>query len=395
MFFPVYLIRDFGAPGWLAFAIPNVIGAASVGPVMAQPGRTGGAAGLMQRHARMMRAFSFVTVLFHVSFLSWLMAIVLGSEAVGGQGYMGPGFAMLALWLAMLAAAAPWRWLIGLGGPLVLAGSMAFAWLAWRGGALQPPRPSSMGNFGISSLLMASPALAFGFLFCPYLDMTLLRMRRDDAGLSRREGTSAFMLGFLVIFPALIGFTMLYAESLLHQRLSWWILGHIVLQSVFTMGLHWKALLESGAADPSGQEPSTNPRLGGASSDGRSSGRVALIATALLLALCTGALPYLGSLRPGYGMHRLSYELFLSAYALPFAAYVWIVMLGEAGQGGAGTEAEEAARRRRRKVWAVSCIAAAPILLFGYVLQHWWAVPIGVAIPAAGVIPLTARRAGR
>ncbi len=75
MFLPVLLVRDFGVWGFIAFAVPNVVGAAAVGFfTYRQPaGDT-----LLDRHRPIMAAFSVVTIAFHVFFAAWMIRLLLG-----------------------------------------------------------------------------------------------------------------------------------------------------------------------------------------------------------------------------------------------------------------------------------------------------------------------------
>ena len=63
MYLPVLLIRDFGWAGWLAFAVPNVLGAAAMGWILRSPAAAMRLAG---EHPQAVRLFSTVTVSFQV-----------------------------------------------------------------------------------------------------------------------------------------------------------------------------------------------------------------------------------------------------------------------------------------------------------------------------------------
>src|SRR5438874_1635576 len=68
MFLPVLLVRDFGVWGWVAFAIPNVLGAAAVGWIY----RSGEQSRqTLQSHAMAVTAFSVVTATFQIFFAMW------------------------------------------------------------------------------------------------------------------------------------------------------------------------------------------------------------------------------------------------------------------------------------------------------------------------------------
>jgi len=87
-----------------------------------------------------------------------------------------------------------------------------------------------------------------------------------------------------------------------------------------------------------------------------------------------------GAAIPG-AWFRTGYELFLSLYALPFPAYVWIVCLGWG-------------MPFRRRLWtlAVAVALAAPFFVVGALLKHWLWLPVGVGVVLAA--PLVARLTG-
>src|SRR4051794_2579723 len=68
MFLPVLLVRDFGILGYLAFFVPNVLGAATMGWVVRGPDMAGR---MVRAHAPAMRAFSLVTIAFQAYFAAW------------------------------------------------------------------------------------------------------------------------------------------------------------------------------------------------------------------------------------------------------------------------------------------------------------------------------------
>src|SRR5437764_7722716 len=70
MFLPVLLVRDYGVWGWVAFAVPNVLGAAAVGwtyRTAAHSEKT------VAAHFPAMWLFSFVTAAFQIFFAWWLL----------------------------------------------------------------------------------------------------------------------------------------------------------------------------------------------------------------------------------------------------------------------------------------------------------------------------------
>src|SRR5215813_659097 len=74
MFLPVLLVRDYGVAGWIAFAVPNVVGAAAMGWTLRDSAASRRVA---QEHRTAARWFSLVTIAFQIFFAAWLVRRVL------------------------------------------------------------------------------------------------------------------------------------------------------------------------------------------------------------------------------------------------------------------------------------------------------------------------------
>lgn len=354
MYFPVFLIHDFGWPGWVAFAIPNVIGAAAMGAVLRRPGASDR---LVDEHSRAMWWFSAITVAFHVSVLSWLLTLIASSFLGAQMTFIGPVAASVLTAVAIMLARTPYRRMRN-AAPVIWIISLLAVWLAWRttnGAALAWPPMD--GAYPLRDLGFATPALVLGFALCPYLDLTFHRVRRETPG---NAGVHAFMLGFGVFFLAMITLSLFYAGPILNKLFSLWLLVHIGLQSVYTMALHLGEMTRTGhrASDSRHQsEPgtrTTNPQ------------RVLspVLIALIFVALCTAILPLIDT-----RWTRTSYEVFMSFYAIVFPAYAWIVMIPRG-----------LAKRSRLITFGASVITAMPFMWFGWTQQHWVLVPIAVAI---------------
>ena len=75
MLLPVLLVRELGVIGWIVFAIPNVIGAAAMGWVLRDPDSS---RRIVEAHGPACRAFSAVTIAFHVFFVLWFVPRLVG-----------------------------------------------------------------------------------------------------------------------------------------------------------------------------------------------------------------------------------------------------------------------------------------------------------------------------
>jgi hypothetical protein len=358
MFFPVYLIRDYGWPGWLAFALPNILGAAAMG-VLA--GRA--SSDFERRFARALQTFSLVTIAFHAAFLSWFLAAVCADLPMIRQGFLGPIITLVILALAWAVSRLAFPRLIALG-VLAWCCSMFFTFWASRTSSTIT-LPPAHGSRPITDLFAAVPALMLGFFACPWLDLTFWRIRRVTPGAT---GSAAFVLGFGVFFLAMIGFTFFYAGALARGDYSYYIVAHIATQSLFTLAVHLRCRADSLAGDPIGNSPRAVPL-----------DRALLITLALML--CLGAIPWLPPPRADYPLTRLVYELFMSFYGFLFPAFAWIVMLPRSR----GTLAE------RHRTFFLAILIAGPMFALGYLMQ--WALWLLPAVGAVLMAPLAARSA--
>lgn len=362
---PVYLCREFGWPGWAAFLVPNCIGAAAVGVIV--QGRAGSLA--MERdHPAALRWFSIVTIAFHAWFLGALLTQVvpLGSP---GDALAGAGAAAAFVLGAMLVGS----WWSSRAWNIAAVVTLALSMACWFGASQTGSTlrlPPDTGPGGLGGLAMAFPVIAIGFLLCPLMDLTFHRVCRE---MPRTSAAAAFIVAFGVVFPVLLGFSLLYAGGAIRGWLSYYVVAHIALQCTFTMGSHWRELRErwrSGAA------------ITGATPHRATPHKVAFAAALLALAGVGAWLATAGDLRPGYRLARLGYELFMSMYGLVFPAYVWIVMVRRG-----------VALRARIIACAAAVALASPLFWVGYIQQQYvWLLP-GVGIVLA--TPLVMRAASR
>ncbi|HRQ73286.1 MAG TPA: hypothetical protein PLU35_09690 [Phycisphaerales bacterium] len=337
MFLPVLLVRDYGLWGFVAFALPNVAGAAGMGWVLARPGQ---AERLRERHAVAVRAFSLVTIAFQCFFVGWLVQWAAPGPVVGA--------------VALAAAAAAFM-LRSVRGTLLLAilvwltsAACLVGYVVNAGASLPEPRPMPTG------LLWLAPVCAFGFALCPYLDPTFLRAA---AALDTRGRRAAFTIGFGLLFAAMIAFTLLYGATV--ERLGaaasgatlagTLVLIHVGVQIVFTVGAHVREL-------------ASVPALG--------RGRAAQALVAGIAAAMAAFSFNLGSpvvADAGMPVGEIVYRVFMAFYGLVFPAYVWICMIptrdGHAGLAGK-------AGRRKALAWAAAVGIAAPLFWMGFIERH-------------------------
>ncbi len=255
MFLPVLLVRDFGLLGWVAFAVPNVIGAAAVGWVMTSARAS---AAFTVRHATAVGVFSAVTIVLQTFTLTWLT-----TRLVGGSVGLPLGLAVSLLPLVArrvgpsLYRLAPWIWLASL-----LAGSVM-----WSVDALGLPAVGSLRMAELWPLLGLAAVCGLGFLTCPLLDVSLQSTRQ----MSGDRGKLVFGVGFGVMFLTMILLTLGYATVLPGLLIAEFTLRstagvaaiavtvHLALQVAFTNIAHLDALSKlADATERPGLQPGTS-----------------------------------------------------------------------------------------------------------------------------------------
>ncbi|MBX3359329.1 MAG: hypothetical protein KF745_12990 [Phycisphaeraceae bacterium] len=349
MFLPVLLIRDFGPLGFVVFAVPNVVGAAAMAWVLS---RQGASESLVARHRTSMRWFSIATIAFQF-FVTGV--VVATTDAVFGWGLGAAAVFAIAV-LAGWALRPPCVGVAALCISAVLAG--VYLLRGGPGGLFAGDLPAP--ELPRSHLLGLAAACGFGFLLCPYLDLTFHRARQS---LTAPAAKAAFAIGFGVLFLGAILLTAAYAGMWLGQ--SWSraalavVLAHLLVQTGATTGFHTRETAAAG-------------KVGGVGE---------MAALAAVLAAGAGWISTCPiSIAPGAAdlnaRFELVYRLFMSFYGLVFPAYVWICM--------AGSSAATKPLRRRLAWWVTGVAIAAPAFWIGFVERGtmWTLVGVAVAILA-------------
>ncbi len=355
MWLPVILLRDFGIWSFAAFAIPNVVGAAAMGVVLRKPGLS---EWITTEHKFAARTFSAVTIVFQLFFMLWLLG---GDSAKKGTW---PWYAVvLSGLLAFVAFHFGSRWIRQISLGVWVLSLLLLLW-SLRSESLSaqslPPPVLDPGE-----LLWLTPVLVLGFLLCPYLDLTFHRARQSLPG---RAGSAAFVIGFGVVFLAMIVGTLGYGLALLRDHASplptllpMLLAAHIVMQLAFTIRAHQS---DEKGRDQDPVTPLQWPRD---------------YSTSPLAAIAYSTLMLLGFLAVGFshkatyaGLNgaEIIYRGFMAFYGLVFPAYVWLCMLP------LGTT------RTPRRLWtfAAAVTLATPFYWMGFIEREtWWLVP-GVAI---------------
>lgn len=350
MFLPILLVRDFGLWGYVAFAVPNIIGAAGMGWVLRS--RTS-AQRILREHGDMTQVFSLVTVAFQLFFL---LSLSTPTPVRTFAAFPTWAFLLIAVGIGQLIVTRKGSFF----GMLVWAASAGLLVAAWSHHGLDFRDVASAGarEPGIAStdVLWLAPVCAFGFLLCPYLDMTFCRAR---ASMSQGQARAAFTLGFGVLFAAMILATLGYAltafmgwrdPGLVSQAVRTLLGLHIGLQLMFTVFVHIVELVA-----PARQQAMRR-----------------YFWPWIALVMAAGAGLALGTVEyRGISAWEVAYRLFMAFYGLAFPAYVWLCMIPPRGHGQTRTP-----RRATLKVYFGAITLASPFYWMGFIEREtWWLGP--------------------
>jgi len=364
MFLPAILLRDYGTFAWIAFALPNVVGAAAMGWVLYRPGLS---EALVAEHSPAMSAFSVVTILFHVLFVGWVV------RWLGGWTFVAIAGGAVVVAFPILLARRPALIL----SVLVWLGSIA-AFIVAVGHTDQITAPSGAASL---DLLYLTPAFIVGFALCPYLDLTFHRARQ---ALTPYGSVAGFTLGFGVFFLAMIVFTLWYgpmtlptdalrgtAPRSLSAVAAIAVVAHMVGQAGFTVAAH---LVEI-ARRLQRQRPGTG---------------WGIVLAFLFGGGIVAAAFYLAEKHFTYrdfSASEIGYRLFMSYYGLIAPAYVWIFLAP--WRGAHSTPGQKWA------VYIVTLLLAGPAFWVAFVEGRmvWVLAGVGVILLSRPVLEtLIARR---
>ena len=335
MYLPVLLVRDYGLWGWVAFAVPNVVGAAAMGWVLRS---RGAAVGIARDHKAAVFCFSAVTVSFQIYVLMWLVPRFAGVLGI-----------VMVLPALLLAASVPLANLVGRRGVAVgvwLVSVALFVAMGFNGVLLWP---AATGVQPTPHLAGLSAACLLGFALCPYLDATFLRARANTGDSGAKV---AFGVGFGALFLAMILGTLLYSVWAVGGGLATLVGGllaaHLTVQICFTVAAHTSA---------AGTSPLT------------------LIGIVLAAVLGMAAMRAdLTNFRPfDLSLGEQIYRSYLGFYGLVFPAYVLLVMVG----------------RKSVRSFSVAVLAAMPFFAAGFLARAmpWTLAGVGVVLLALWVAP--------
>ncbi len=230
MFLPIIFLKQFGWWGFIAFAVPNVLGCAVFGYVINKKTSEH----LTQNHVTAMRWFSYIVIAYHMFFIPFLMGTaILSLPDIIPQGFetlIGVALAGIVLAAAYALSYLPKRlWLIA------AAITYAISIAAFTQLGFSPLKQISFtGELPIDRLPWIALVLTFGFLLSPYLDLTFHH--------ARCESTSRHAFGvFGLTFTVMILLTCAYSFAI-SKGLTLLIAVHIFAQMIFTLAAHLSQL---------------------------------------------------------------------------------------------------------------------------------------------------------
>ena len=359
MFLPALLLRDMGWPGFVIFAIPNVLGAAAMGWILKSRADS---IRFVEKHPTAIWWFSAITLAFHMFWMFWLASFIKTAfQLPNSYLYTALGiffaFTLLskkAIHLKRAPHLAAALLLFSLG---VLLATFAIPDTGEASTALIAAAPQTLAP------LWMLPVMIFGFVLCPYLDITFHHARQQLD--TQKNGRLGFTLGFVGFFACMILLTTRYAglvagalagdcfASIASPVLAAAILTHILCQWIFTVRVHFSRIQTlPGSAKK-------QPML-------------------LALMLFSGAVGFLAIKLPshaGLTSGEIIYRSFMSAYGLIFPAYLLYRIIA----------ARRGIQSTLPKMWTVICLVF-PLFWLGFIeRQPIWLIP-GIAIILLGSI---------
>lgn len=218
LFLPIIMLRLFGWPGFLVFAIPNLAGVILFGYLFnAERSRR-----TLREHRGPIRIFSVATAAYQLFFLAWAWSAL----APGHGATIGALVALGAWVLGLVLVVLPdrgWVWLAA----ATWLGSIVLFWIHGAGGL---EYQHAEGTLPWGDLVLVAPAIIFGFLLCPWMDGTFHRAR------IRSRSPHTFLV-FAITFAPMLLFTVAYTVGG-EIALGGLVLAQITMQTTITSALH-------------------------------------------------------------------------------------------------------------------------------------------------------------
>lgn len=239
MYLPVLLLDRFGWPALFAFTIPNVLGVILFGRFMKSVAQS---RAFVRRYQPLLVGFSLVTIAFHVFFLSWIWAYEFNCDTY--VSLIPSIIIVIFAYLLRVLSDQYMRWfafvvyLISL--TLMSLTIIQVMFLHGSDGTIiyRTSKETFTDENSFQWMFAALPML-FGFLLCPYADLSFHRAYQKVGG--GQAGASTFLM-FGFFFLIMVVFTVIYG----FYGFNKWIAMHLVVQSLFTITLHLREMDKAG-----------------------------------------------------------------------------------------------------------------------------------------------------
>lgn len=335
MFLPVLLIERFGWGGFIAFAVPNVLGCTAMG-FLWKRGQTP-----LPAHGPMLAGFSIVTVAFQVFFATWLVSELVPNMSL--PWWAAPAVGLVAYLIGLVFSFSSDRDWLGLS---LATYALSLAAVFVIGGA-GVDRVSMRGSLPDDRLWWLVPTLCFGFGLCPYLDLTFHRAAR--AASSSRAAFSVFGVAFAIMLALTV--LLWFSPDVWYRRAAALVaIGHIFAQLIFTIGVHLREVRLS----PSFSRP------------------IARLIAIALPAIAVGSLALARALIDRDHAGEWTYLGFLSCYGLIFPAYVMVAIVSGRPLRSAGEWI----------AFGVVIVASIPLYAKGFLFDQtpWLVAPVALFV---------------
>jgi hypothetical protein len=368
MFLPAILIADYGPWAFVAFALPNVLGAASVGLLSQATSNR-----LLTEHQSAFRWFSLITIAQQIFFIGWLATNAAPDlQSIPQSWLLYVVFALLIATIPLRLATLPQTTKINTRSPwlyvtaaVFLTSIVTFFWLSShpQGESLAAVEGSWTLTKDQHELIALLICCSLGFLTCPFLDLTFHRARAALGTAAKRT----FILAFFIPFMLMILMTLGYAHEIndlaegitLKGAITIIVTLHILPQALITLALHNAELTTA----------STTSRNSIFANRYRLPAVLAIIGIVLLAAW----------LVPGRSMSfgHSAYRLFLTFYGLVFPAYILICLVPiRLRDGKLSTNPTPT-----KCWWALVAIALAGLPMYQAILnKDMWFAAIGAGV---------------
>jgi hypothetical protein len=296
MFLPVLLMRELGLTGVIFFAVPNIVGAAAMGWIIrgADESRR-----MIEENRASFVWFSLITIAYHAFFAAWMIRRLIGPSAGPAMAAVFFCFWMILQWKKGGNFLAPMM--------ALLISIAVIGWGVWRKDLPYLAHPVGGMRLDPIDNFWLAPVWVFGFLCCPFLDMTFHAARQ---ALSRAEARAAFAIGFGILFAFMLAITVGYSgwfiafDPARNPQVAMILAVHLMVQSCLTVALHVRQI------SPENRRPSF--------------GHFLVFGVVLLIAVGLGVWEPDQFSYNGIGMGELIYRVFLGFYGLVFPAIVWL-----------------------------------------------------------------------